>query len=398
MLPASLAAWVPVFIATATSAWASAGASLVPSPVMATRRPCALDVADQLELGLRRGLGQEVVDAGLGGDRGRGERVVAGDHDGPDAHAPELGEALPDAALDDVLELDDARAPRRRRRPRAAWRPPWRSCPPTAARSAGKRAAEAARRAPRWRRPRPCGPAGRSRFTPLMRVWAVKATKVAPSFSISRSRIRYFSLARTTMLRPSGVSSASEASWAASASVASVTPVGREEGGGLPVAERDRAGLVEQQDVHVARRLHRAAGHGDDVLLDHAVHARDADGGQERADGGRDQADEQGHQHGDRHRRSLPGRPDAVERERQQGGGGEQEDDGQRGEQDVERDLVRGLLPLRALDQRDHPVQERLARVGGDLDDEPVRQHLGAAGDRAAVAAGSRGSPARSRR
>ena len=41
ILPASLAAWVPVFMATATSAWARAGASLVPSPVMATR--CPLD-------------------------------------------------------------------------------------------------------------------------------------------------------------------------------------------------------------------------------------------------------------------------------------------------------------------------------------------------------------------
>ena len=39
MLPASLAACVPLFIATATSACASAGASLVPSPVMATRWP-----------------------------------------------------------------------------------------------------------------------------------------------------------------------------------------------------------------------------------------------------------------------------------------------------------------------------------------------------------------------
>ncbi|KAG1529551.1 hypothetical protein G6F50_017921 [Rhizopus delemar] len=39
MLPASLAAWVPEFIATATSACASAGASLVPSPVIATSRP-----------------------------------------------------------------------------------------------------------------------------------------------------------------------------------------------------------------------------------------------------------------------------------------------------------------------------------------------------------------------
>ena len=36
MLPASFAADVPLFIATPTSAWASAGASLVPSPVIAT--------------------------------------------------------------------------------------------------------------------------------------------------------------------------------------------------------------------------------------------------------------------------------------------------------------------------------------------------------------------------
>ena len=39
MFPASFAACVPVFIATPTSAWASAGASLVPSPVMATSFP-----------------------------------------------------------------------------------------------------------------------------------------------------------------------------------------------------------------------------------------------------------------------------------------------------------------------------------------------------------------------
>jgi hypothetical protein len=30
----------------------------------------------------------------------------------------------------------------------------------------------------------------------------------------------------------------------------------------------------------------------------------------------------------------------------------------------VQRDLVRRLLPLRALDERDHPVEEGLARVG----------------------------------
>ena len=41
MLPASFAADVPVFIATPTSACASAGASFVPSPVIATIRPFA---------------------------------------------------------------------------------------------------------------------------------------------------------------------------------------------------------------------------------------------------------------------------------------------------------------------------------------------------------------------
>ena len=67
---------------------------------------------------------------------------------------------------------------------------------------------------------------------------------------------------------------------------------------------------------------------------------------------------------------------------RLQGDDGEQEDDRQRGEQDGQRDLVRRLLPRRALDQRDHPVDEGLAGLGGDLHDDPVRQHGGAAGDR----------------
>ena len=94
MLPASLAAWVPVFMATPTSAWASAGASLVPSPVMATRLPPACSASDAGHLVLGRGLGEEVVDAGLLGDGRGGERVVAGDHHRADAHRPQLVEAL----------------------------------------------------------------------------------------------------------------------------------------------------------------------------------------------------------------------------------------------------------------------------------------------------------------
>ncbi|MNX83369.1 hypothetical protein D3C86_1151300 [compost metagenome] len=39
MFPASLAAWVPLFMATPTSACARAGASFVPSPIIATSLP-----------------------------------------------------------------------------------------------------------------------------------------------------------------------------------------------------------------------------------------------------------------------------------------------------------------------------------------------------------------------
>ena len=60
--------------------------------------------------------------------------------------------------------------------------------------------------------------------TPLMRVWAENGMNLALSSLMSRPRMAYFSLASTTMERPSGVSSASEASWAASARSCSVTP------------------------------------------------------------------------------------------------------------------------------------------------------------------------------
>ena len=65
-------------------------------------------LADARELVLGLGLGDEVVHARLGGDGGGGERIVAGDHHGADAHRAELLEPLLDAALDDVLEQDDA--------------------------------------------------------------------------------------------------------------------------------------------------------------------------------------------------------------------------------------------------------------------------------------------------
>ena len=77
-----------------------------------------------------------------------------------------------------------------------------------------------------------------------------------------------------------------------------------------------------------------------------------------------------------------------VDRERLQRHDREQKDDRQAGEQDVQRDLVRRLLPLGAFDQRDHAIEERLAGFGRDAHLDPVREHARAAGDRRTVAAG----------
>ena len=75
-----------------------------------------------------------------------------------------------------------------------------------------------------------------------------------------------------------------------------------------------------------------------------------------------------------------------------------QEHDGEDREQDREGDLVRRLLAVRSFDEGDHPVEERLAALRGDLDDDAVRQHRRAAGDCGAVTAGLADHRARTRR
>ncbi len=88
------------------------------------------------------------------------------------------------------------------------------------------------------------------------------------------------------------------------------------------------------------------------------------------------------------HRLPLSGGLDAVDGERADVGADQQEDQGQGDQQHLQGDLVGGLAPLGPFDQGDHPVQEGLARIGGDPDDDAVGDDRGAAGDGAAVAAG----------
>ena len=157
--------------------------------------------------------------------------------------------------------------------------------------------------------------------------------------------------------------------------------VHRQELGRLAIAEGDRARLVEQQHVDVARCLDSTTRHREHVPLHEPVHAGDPDRGEQCADRRRDQRHEQGDQHG------LRGRGPGVERVWPKGRHGRDEGDRQAGEQDIQRDLVGRLATFCTLDERDHAIEEGLAGLLRDLDHEPVGEQLRATRDRRAIAA-----------
>ena len=99
-------------------------------------------------------------------------------------------------------------------------------------------------------------------------------------------------------------------------------------GGGFAIAEGDGAGFVEEQHVDIAGGFDGAAGHGDDVALNQAIHACDADGGEQAADGGGNQADEKRDEREDALRRA------GVDGEGLQRDDGEQKNDGEAREQE----------------------------------------------------------------
>jgi len=213
MLPASRAAWVPVFMATPTSACARMARRSCRR--RSSRSACRLLLlADPRKLVL--GLAWAMKSSTPPRRRWRRrERVVAGDHHGADAHGAELLEPFLDAPLDDVLEQDGAEdalvlGHDERRAPSFEIRST------TAATSSGRR--RPARPPTPSRSPRRlCGCAGR----PDRRRSCASAPKTNErrmGSATSRPLRPKLSLARVTMLRPSGVSSASEASCAESAS------------------------------------------------------------------------------------------------------------------------------------------------------------------------------------
>ena len=307
MLPASLAAEVPVFIATPTSAWASAGASLVPSPVIATSLPpsCSDRIRAILSSGVASarksstpassaialavsGLSPVIITVRMPMARSWSKRSRmpgltmslrwidaqrAGGLAGSAARDDERGAAVGADPVDRVVQvvratsatavLDPARRPRRSRRPCATRVPSGRSTPDmrVEAENGDERRARLAQLGERAAWPR-------------------------------RRRARG---AWSTIERPSGVSSASEDEVggpqqlvAGSAPSTGTTSLARR----LP---KVMVPVLSSSRVrHVAGGLDGAAGHREHVVLHEAVHAGDADRGEQRTDRGRDEADQQG--------------------------------------------------------------------------------------------------------
>jgi len=105
----SMATSVPVPMAMPTSACASAGASLMPSPPW---RPCALGPAGALHDRPcpAADFGKRLVDAELPGNGFRGAARIAGEHHDTDTRALERRDRLWRAVLDWIGDGRDSRA------------------------------------------------------------------------------------------------------------------------------------------------------------------------------------------------------------------------------------------------------------------------------------------------
>ena len=134
--------------------------------------------ADQRQLVFGLGLREKIVKAGFARDGRGGERIIARDHHGADAHGSQLIEAFAHAALDDVLQMNRAENA-------AIFGHQQR-------RAAGvgdglhglfhfrrHAIADCARSAARWRRTRPCGFGGRRDRRPTCASRRVNGMKVA---------------------------------------------------------------------------------------------------------------------------------------------------------------------------------------------------------------------------
>ncbi len=340
----------------------------------------ALLAADQVHLVLRLRLRQEVVDARLARNRRRRQRIVAGDHDGSDAHRTKLRKPLLHPTLHHVLQVNHtqrlpvlrhnqrgAATPRHRlhRSPNFIWKNTTIFLQET---SNGVRSALPNHATIEIH-------AGHSRHRAERHKLCLHLAQFASAKTIhllgqhnDASSFRSLVWKRRKLRRIGKLILADARS--------------RKELRSLTIAKRNRSRLIEEQRIHVAGRFDSTTRHRQHIVLHQTIHSCNPDRRKQSANRRRDQANQQRDQHEHRLRRGR------VDRNRLQRHHSKEEDNRQSGQQDVQRNLVRRLLPLRALDQRNHAVQKGLARIRRNANLDLVRQHLRSAGNRRPIAAG----------
>ena len=114
---ASTATSVPEASAMPMSAWASAGASLMPSPTIATTWPAASQPLDLVPLAGGQHPGHHLVDAEAAGDAPSGARLIPGQQHRRETQGAHLRDGLRRLGAERVVEddrADDHTAARRR--------------------------------------------------------------------------------------------------------------------------------------------------------------------------------------------------------------------------------------------------------------------------------------------
>ena len=363
-----MATSVPVPIARPRSAWASAAASLTPSPTMATTLPsaCSRLTTSTLSAGSTSAI-TVGVDADLGGDRAGRRLVVAGQqHRGRGPSSRNRAIASAEVGLTVVGDHEHARGPCRPSRPR----PPYRRAPgrrPARAPGRGQvlrplreqpRPADEygvagpvddrpGRRGPRrWRSPRPAGsgPAARAASATARAIGCSEACSRAPaSRSTSSASSPSAATTSTRVIRP-----------VVTVPVLSST-IGVDPAGGL----QDLGAL--DQDAE----LGAAAG---------ADHQRGRRG---QAQGARAGDDQHGDGGGERRRQPVTGADPEAQRADGQGDHDRDEDPGD----PVGQPLHLGLAVLGVLDQLGHLGELGVGADPGGADDEPAAGVDGRADD-----------------
>ena len=344
-----------------------------------------LKITNHCQLSFRRCFRKEVIHTGLGSNGRSSNRIVAGDHNGLDAHFPQICKFLLHTLLDNILQIDNAEN--------------------LVVLSHNQR----------------CAALGRNRLDNSITVRRIHtacmghitlhgiccafsdfaAVKVDAAHTGHGSK---WDKVHILVLKASATNSKLLLCQHNNASALggfigqrrklsgvrqflNINTIYRNELRCLSIAQGDCSGFVKHQNVYITGGFNGTTTHGQNICLVQSGHTGNTDGGKQGTNGSRRKAHQQRYQScyrgGILNSRQLCRKNGiSVERDCHQ-----DKDNGQGYQKNLQSNFVGRLLPGSTFYHRNHLVQKALSGFVGHSDNDPVRQYSGAAGHSAAVAA-----------